>query len=230
MPKMPDKLVLTGCDEKTEWQLPWFIENYYKTNTLPLAIADFGMSADMNKRIRNHPAVFCVMGLNPDEENLLKGWFLKPAAMLKAPGRSVVWVDTDCEVKSDMTPLFNMLQPNKLNMVKDNPWVKRRGELWFNSGVVGFINKPEILSKWFLAIKENAEVGDQEVLHSMLNPITQMTYINELPNEWNVLRLQTEADGYDGPVKIMHWTGRKGNERIEGLIKIANAVGVKVNA
>ena len=34
MPKMPDKLIITGCDEKTEWQLWWFIENYYKHNNL----------------------------------------------------------------------------------------------------------------------------------------------------------------------------------------------------
>ena len=35
------------CDEKTEWQLPWVLINYYKHNTTKLAIADFGMSAEM---------------------------------------------------------------------------------------------------------------------------------------------------------------------------------------
>ena len=25
-----DKLFLTGCDIKTEWQLPWFLNNYLK--------------------------------------------------------------------------------------------------------------------------------------------------------------------------------------------------------
>lgn len=224
MPKMPERLVLTGCDVKTEWQLPWFIENYYKINKIPLAIADFGMSEEMRKSIMNHPAVFCVMNLNPDQEQKLKGWFLKPAAMLKAPGKSVVWIDTDCEITEKVEPLFDLLQPNKLNMVRDNPWVKRRGELWYNSGVVGYIDKPEILGKWFQAVKENPVVGDQEVLHSMLNPITQMTYINELPNEWNVLRLQTENDGYTGPKKIMHWTGKKGDERIRGKIKVSEFV------
>jgi len=224
MPKMPDRLVLTGCDKKTEWQLPWFLDTYYKTNTLPLAIADFGMSEEMNKRVRSHPAVFCVMALDPNYEGNIKGWFLKPAALIKSPGKSVVWVDTDCEIMSKLDPLFNLLQPNKLNMVKDHPWIKRRGENWFNSGVVGVINKPEILGKWHQAVTENPQVGDQEVLHSLLNPITQMTYINELPNEWNVLRLQIEMDGYTGPKKIMHWTGEKGNDRIRGLIKVSEFV------
>ena len=43
MPKMPDNLFLTGCDEKTEWQLPWFLENYFKHNNTPIAIGNFGM-------------------------------------------------------------------------------------------------------------------------------------------------------------------------------------------
>ena len=58
---MPDKLIITGCDEKTEWQLWWFIENYYKHNTIPLAIADFGMSEEAKNSLKSsyHPALFC---------------------------------------------------------------------------------------------------------------------------------------------------------------------------
>mgnify|MGYP007000268487 len=57
--------------------------------------------------------------------------------------------------------------------------------------------------------------GDQEVLHSMLNPITKIKYINDLPNEYNVLRIQTEVDkDYKGPIRIMHWTGQKGKKII----------------
>ena len=45
----------------------------------------------------------------------------------------------------------------------------------------------------------------------MLNPITKIKYINDLPNEYNVLRIQTTVDkDYKGPIRIMHWTGRKG--------------------
>ena len=34
---------VTGCDHKTEWQLPWFIENFERYNDTKLIIADFGM-------------------------------------------------------------------------------------------------------------------------------------------------------------------------------------------
>lgn len=223
MPKMPDRLIITGCDEKTEWQLPWFLENYFKHNRIPVAIADFGMSENMLRLVRSRFATFCTLNLKPEEE--LKGWFLKPAAMHAAPGKSCFWIDTDCHVLGNIEGMFNYIVPNKLTMAIDRPWLKRRKEEWHNSGVVGFYQKPDILRQWATAIQENPKVGDQEVLHSILNPITKMTYINELPNIYNWLRLQVEADSEDSPnKKIMHWTGEKGNERIRGLIKISEAI------
>ena len=221
MPKMPNRMFLTGCDEKTEWQLPWFLDNYWRHNKyIPIAIANFGMSESMANWIQDRrDKIFCVMNLNPDEK--LKGWFLKPAALISAPAVSTVWIDTDCEILSPLGHVFSLLQPNKLNMVVDRPWLKRRQEEWHNSGVVGIINKPEILHLWNKAVKANPKVGDQEVLHDMLNPITKMTYINELPNEYNWLRLQVEHDDEDSPnKKIMHWTGEKGNDRIRAKMKV----------
>lgn len=225
MPKMPDKLFITGCDEKTEWQLWWFIENYWKHNSLPLAIADFGMSEKAKKFLvdSRHPGLFCHMDIKMDEG--VKGWFGKPTAMLQAPGKKCVWIDTDCEVLGNIEHIFRLIEPNKLLMAIDKPWLKRRGEMWHNSGVVGFQNKPEILKQWHEQCKKNPEVGDQEVLHSMLNPITKMTYIKDLPNEYNWLRLQVEHDNEDSPKKkIMHWTGEKGNDRIRGKMKIREAI------
>ena len=219
MPKMPERLIVTGCDTKTEWQLLWFIDTYYSHNSIQIAVADFGMSPEMKERIRqsNHPALFCYMDI-PVEG---KGWFGKPQAMLSAPGKKCFWIDTDCEVLGNLDRMFDHLEPNKLSMAIDKPWLKRRGELWHNSGVVGFMNKPDILKQWAEACKKNPQVGDQEVLHSMLNPITKMTYIKDLPNKYNWLRLQIENDNEDSPdKKIMHWTGEKGNDRIRGKMKV----------
>jgi len=39
--------VITGADSNHEWLLPWWYENLQRHNTLPVAFADFGMSADM---------------------------------------------------------------------------------------------------------------------------------------------------------------------------------------
>jgi len=56
------------------------------------------------------------------------------------------------------------------------------------------------------------------VLHLLLNPITKIKYINDIPNEYNVLRLQVENDGYAGNIKVMHWTGAKGKDKIRTML------------
>lgn len=215
-----DQCVLTGCDAKTEWQLDWFMENYLKDNTgIPIVLCDFGMNPQTLERIK-----LLFSGIMDLKDSNQKGWFKKPIALFNSPGKKTLWLDTDCEVKSNLQPLFNEIIPNKLSMVEDKPWSTRRGEIWHNSGVVGITGRPQILHSWCNAVTQSPEVGDQEVLHSLLNPITRMTHINDLPFEWNVVRLATDHDGYKGPIKIQHHTGQKGNDKIKGLMKIKEVI------
>ena len=137
--------------------------------------------------------------------------------MLNCPAEKTVWIDTDCQVLQNIESIFSLLQPNKLNMVEDKPWTKRRGEngAWYNSGVVGYIGKPPILRQWADWILESNEIGDQEVLYERLDPLEKLTYINPLPNEYNWLRVQIEHDDQDSwNKKVVHWTGYKGKKRI----------------
>ena len=82
----------------------------------------------------------------------------------------------------------------------------------------GFIDKPIILHKWCQKVHDEPAVGDQEVLHSMLDPMSKIVHIEDLPNEYNVMRIQVELDGYKGKKKIIHWTGPKGKQRIRSMI------------
>lgn len=203
-----DKAFLTGCDKKTEWMLPWFFENYKKHTDIPLVFANFGVS-NLDIVIENCHAIMDLSQINE------QGWFKKPKAMLNCPSKKTVWIDTDIEILDSIDEIFDLLQPNKLNMVEDKPWTRRRHETWYNSGVVGFIDKPGILTAWAKRVQENPSVGDQEVLHSMLDPLNQLTYINSLPQEYNWLRLQL-LDGFDSDKKkMMHWTGSKGKDVIK---------------
>ena len=52
----------------------------------------------------------------------------------------------------------------------------------------------------------------------MLNPIMKLARVHDLPNEYNVLRLQIERDNYKGPIKMIHWTGPKGKKAIKEMI------------
>lgn len=192
----------------TEWQLPWFFENYKKHNDTPIIFADFGVM----DREAIVPYVHAIIDMTNLQE---KGWFKKPKALYHAPAKKTVWLDTDCQVLDDLSDIFSLLQEDKLNMVEDRPWAKRRGGVQFNSGVVGIVKKPLILGMWADWCRTSEQVGDQETLSANLNPITQIKYINPLPNSYNWLRLQIENDNEPARnAKIIHWTGQKGNDRI----------------
>lgn len=213
--KKYNRAFLTGCDASTEWMLPWFISNYKKHHQTPLIFADFGVTELTLKIMREN--CHAIIDLTKVKE---KGWFKKPKAMLNNPSYKTVWIDTDCQILENCDDIFDLIEPNKLLMAEDRPWTERRKEVWHNSGVVGFAGTPEILKSWVYNVMENPKVGDQEVLHSMLDPLSKMTYIKNLPNEYNVLRIQEEIDGYEGKKKIIHWTGRKGKDRIRSMMNV----------
>ena len=211
-----DKVFLTGCDRNTEWMLGWFIHNYRKFNKTPLIFADFGISEEAHNLISS--GVDSIINMNTIKE---RGWFKKPQAMIEASkiSNKVCWIDTDCHVLANLSGVFDYVQPNKLEMVEDTPWSKRRGETWHNSGVVAFQDRPPILDRWAQAVRANADVGDQEVLHTLLrDQLNRQIHITDLPPEFNWLRIML-TDGQDSPrKKVMHWTGPKGKEHIRGLI------------
>lgn len=212
-----DKCFVTGCDQNTEWMLPWFMKNYLKHNDTPIVFADFGVS-DATRAWAYQIGGFAEM-FQVDRQRT-GGWFYKPQALRKTDGKYVCWLDTDIHILGDMSGIFDHFEPNKLAMVEDVGWSKRRGETWHNSGVVGIIDKPNILTQWEQQCKINPSVGDQEVLHEMVrvSPLARMTNITSLPNIYNWMRLQI-LDGQDNPNKLaMHWTGFKGKEQIRKIM------------
>lgn len=211
--RLYDRAFLTGADHKTEWMLPWFFENYKKHNSDPIVFADFGVV----DRSAIEPHVHAIMDMTKIKAR--HGWFKKPNAIYKCPAKKICWLDSDLEIREDLSSVWDLLVPNKLNMVKDRPWEKRRGGVQFNTGVVGVIGQPLILGMWQQWINDGNEIGDQETLTANLNPITQMTYVNELPNEYNWLRLQIENDNEPADnAKVVHWTGQKGKDRIRSMM------------
>ena len=204
---------ITGCDANTEWQLEWFLKNYLKHNDTPIVFADFGVSEEMRSWIHQVSEFSEIIEI---PKQRVGGWFYKPTALLASPCVETCWIDTDIEVLGDMSGVFNYLEDNKIGMVEDKPWSKRRGEKWHNSGVVAIRGKPAMLHKWANECRGRPKVGDQEVLHDIvnLNPLMRLTHITDLPNIYNWLRIQT-IDGEDSNKKLaMHWTGQKGNDVI----------------
>jgi hypothetical protein len=224
---MTEKYIVTGCDLNTEWQLPWFVSNLKSVYKGKLIIADFGMTPEMRRwASKNSDYVMDVEG---------KGWFSKIETMVKVQKYffgDFCWLDTDCQVNSDPSGIFNYVLPNKLTMVVDHPWTENgspwtpQGNCgpWYNTGVVAFkreqSNTPlNILGRWLDEVRQSGvHRGDQEAIYHILNEHIQhrMLYVSEAPHRFNTLRLDVEqgrvAHG-SSPV-VMHWTGAKGNKEI----------------
>jgi hypothetical protein len=210
-------MFVTGCDLNTQWQLPFFVEHYTKYNSTPLMVADFGMTSDMFDYLQTQKIPVLI-----DESIYGRGWFAKPRTMQLASKKTDrwCWIDTDCQTLGDISGIFDLIETNKLAMVEDKPWSTRRNEKWHNSGVVAGEGIPNILRKWTEDVERNPQVGDQEVLHTMLREgFNRLIHITDLPNKYNWLRLQV-LDGDDDPNKlVMHHTGQKGNNEILRLMK-----------
>lgn len=193
---------ITGYDKNTEWLLPWFLDNHYKHSNIQVQAYDF----DAFK--------------TPVDG--LKNWFKKPFAMIQASKAYdyVCWLDLDCQVVGPIDDIFNYTEPNRLSMVEDVPWSKRRGEKWHNSGVVCFYQRPNILDEWAAAVALNqTQPGDQEVLHQLVkHDMRRMIHINDLPRKYNTLRLDLDDGTAVQDPSIMHWTGTKGKDIIRKMI------------
>lgn len=202
---LSSKLFITGCDSNTRWMLPWFEANFKKHNpNAELHVFDF--DKEFKDSVR---------------------WFKKPAAMVEATQMAdyVCWIDTDVEIKANIEGIFDYVEPNKLAMVEDQPWTRRKGETWHNSGVVAFKDKPPILVEWANAIgrvnqSANPMFGDQDVLHLLVrDDLKRRIYITDVPKEYNTLRLDVLDGTCPKNIRMMHWTGKKGKDEIRSLMK-----------
>ncbi len=205
---------ITGCDSRTEWQLPWFIKNFRKHMPAEeLIVYDFGLKG-------NRLAGVDYVTL----DSLQPGWFKKPSAMLNASIKydAVCWLDTDCEVRDSIADIWDSIPPGKIGLVEDMPWSTRRGGTHYNTGVVAFRQTPPIITTWIQEINLRSTLrGDQEVLHEFLKsvPMNRLVHVHELPNKYNALRLQIQDDTLPREIRVMHWTGAYGNDEIMKQIR-----------
>ena len=101
-------IILTGCDSNTEWQLPWFIDNFNKFcagTDCKLAVADFGMTEECYRKTKE--TVDFVIDFKGEG-----GWFNKvrlfnSTISFFGDEANICWLDTDCELKRCPHNIFN---------------------------------------------------------------------------------------------------------------------------
>ena len=183
---------ITGSDKDHEDILQWFIRAYNKHLTNKLYIADFGLENSYPNTIPYKP--------------LMKAWYYKPRMMLETLEKQICWIDSDIEILSDISDIFELSQGYDIAVTED--WCNRHNQ--FASGLV-VCNNQDFLQEWKLECEKFSTYGDQECLNKIAHKYKVLT----LPREYQWLRLaETNTN-----IKTIHWTGKDGKAIIRKKIR-----------
>ena len=209
-------MIITGVDHSHEDLLEWWLKNVYKHHNynVEVGVMDFGMSPALRGRLEdNYPATFS-RPFNGTKARKI-GWFYKVQAVMDCPSKSVCWLDVDCQILTDISDIFNLVPPGMIGLTRDIV----RGN-WWATGVIVVNDRPSLLETWDKRLNAGDGIrGDQEALYELIGnkPHEQ---IQELPQDYQWLRISLNK-GKDSPTKkVIHWTGPRGKEFIrETLMK-----------
>lgn len=233
-----DRGILVAADEHQEWMLPWWWKHYSAFNHLPVLFIDFGMSEEALAWCRSKGAVHSLSSphikskeeISPDTVlqwqsaygtgfwRARPSWFKKPLALIQTPFETTLWLDLDCEVKADLTPLFATLradvalvpEPGYAHTHMRAHSICHKEETVYNSGVVLYRKASPLIASWANAVENFSEFhwSDQHLLSRLI--FEQNASIDVLPRLYN----WHMGLGENGDAHIVHWLGDAGKERI----------------
>ena len=203
-------MIITGVDHSHEDLLEWWLKNVYKHHNynVEVGVMDFGMSPALRGRLEdNYPATFS-RPFNGTKARKI-GWFYKVQAVMDCPSKSVCWLDVDCEILTDISDVYNLVPPGMIGLTRD--WV--RGN-WWATDVIVVNDRPSLLEHWDRRLNADDGIrGDQEALYELVGN-KEHEQIQELPQDYQWLRISLNK-GKDSPTKkVIHWTGPRGKEHI----------------
>ena len=198
-------MFITGVDQNHEDLVIWWYENVRRHNpNAKIGIWDFGMSKQMREAIKGLDAWVSTPIYHPS--NI--GWFNKTKAVINTPSNSVAWLDVDCEVLANIEEVFDLVPPGMIGLTRD--WVRAN---WWATGVIVVNDRPELLEHWNNMLLKTAIRGDQEMLYEIVGK-KEHEQIQELPQEYQWLRISLNRHKDSPNKKIIHWTGAKGKRFI----------------
>lgn len=215
------KGVLTGCNEKHEWMLKWWLTNYTKHNSYPVTFFDFGMSPSALNFCKSKGEVITID--KPPLENIYDPigdvpwkksffnhqvsqrpiWFTKPFAFMKAPYKRNLWLDIDCEVKKPLESLINLplgkaqfaireYDPKATKHARKEGFVNSKGHC-LTTGVTLFDKDSPLLQEWIEYIYKNYSREHSED-SALANLLTQKPF--------DIINF-SEKYNYDNPEKTL---------------------------
>jgi hypothetical protein len=238
--KWPDKIpcgdgILVGSDLAQEWLLPWWWDNYRKHNDHPVTWVDLGMTEKMRDWCRERGELIRLLVADifvaPQEEvspentaywqehygtsfwACRDAWFKKPAAFLQTPYQRTIWIDSDCEVRGPLTPLFDYADhPSGISLCEDL-YPLRRTPPVYNSGVVVYRWGLPLITTWAkLAFDKSAHfMGDQDILSKAIHD--HKIDIVPFSGAYN----RSRRDPEEGAI-VVHFHGSNGKKMIQAQL------------
>lgn len=221
--------ILVGANERQEWLLPWWWENYSLHNSYPVSFVDFGLSEEMKDWCKARGELIALyvppLFVKDREEvsaQLVKqwerypdgfwdsreAWFKKPLACLQSPYEWTLWIDLDCEI---VGPLERILEYRLFGIaLAKDPIAFAPIFPIYNSGVILFQNNHPLVVEWAREAGEKNGLfrGDQDLLSLI---IAERNYpLSELPLIYN----WCIRDGKREDVIIYHWSGDSPKEHL----------------
>jgi hypothetical protein len=141
-------------------------------------------------------------------------WFKKPMACLQSPYLKSIWIDSDCEIKGPLKPLFSFCDlPPHFAIAEElnNAILKGKG---FNSGVLVFKRGIALMEEWAEQAFSSNHLfpGDQDILSALI--LEKKIQVQVLPRIYNWSR----CNEINPKAIIVHWHGRHGKTTISHQI------------
>ena len=208
-------MIVTGIDNNREDIIEWWIDNALKYNkTEKIGVWDLGMSSACRKKLKRKYEQVWFSEIVVSSQI---GWYYKVHCVKESPEQSVVWVDSDCQILTDISDIFHLVPSGQIGLTKD--WARSN---WWQTGVIAVNDRPSLLDTWHKRLwtpNEYGELirGDQEALNTLVGT-GEHNQIVELPQEYQWLRMSLNKGIKSDNMKVIHWTGPAGKRFIKDVL------------
>ncbi len=210
------RCLVTGCDVRHEWMLPWWHDNVRRHCDLPVVFVDFGLSPKALAWCRARGEV--IYGGVP----VANAFLAKPLGIIQSPYAESLWTDLDCEVLRPIDPIFEETRA-EIGIVPDVPDAFdpiQTGVVVVRHGSVTALEWAGLCRDWKKLDRSRIPTchRDQSLLAHLwrLKPGA----FTLLGNEWNrgrcipVGRTAGAGEEGSGVAAIIHWWGKDGKAEI----------------
>ncbi len=210
------RCIITGCDARHEWMLPWWHENARRHSALPVVFADLGMTPRALSWCRERGEV--VRGEVPVADAFLA----KPLGIIQSPYAESLWTDLDCEILRPVEPVFGETR-SEIGVVRDVPGASdpvQGGVIVVRHGSATALEWAGLCRDWKKLDRSRIPTAHRD--QSLIGYLWRLRpeAFTLLGDEWNRGRVipgpkrPVEGELAAADAAIVHWWGRDGKAEI----------------